>query len=86
MVYGRKVELDQYLDRAAERVIPGVFTEIKQGLRFLKGRAIDCVILGGGGASLYETFARREFPDALVVKPADSVKSNAEGFWNIARS
>ncbi|EES7561250.1 TPA: ParM/StbA family protein [Pseudomonas aeruginosa] len=86
LIYGRKVELAEYLERAAERVIPSVFTEIKQGLRFLKGRAIDCVILGGGGASLYEPFARKEFPDALVVKPVNSVKSNAEGFWHIARS
>lgn len=86
LVYGRKVELAEYLERAAERVIPSVFIEIKQGLRFLKGRAIDCVILGGGGASLYEPFARKEFPDALVVKPINSVKSNAEGFWHIARS
>lgn len=86
LVYGRKVELAEYLERAAERVVPSVFIEIKQGLRFLRGRAIDCVILGGGGASLYEPFARKEFPDALVVKPINSVKSNAEGFWHIARS
>ncbi|WP_217191067.1 ParM/StbA family protein [Pseudomonas shirazica] len=86
LLYGRKVELAEYLERAAERVIPFVFTEIKQGLRFLKGRAIDCVILGGGGASLYEPFARKEFPEAMVVKPENSVKSNAEGFWHIARS
>lgn len=86
LMYGRKVELAEYLERAAERVIPAVFTEIKQGLRFLKGRTIDCVILGGGGASLYEPFARHEFPDALVVKPSNSVTSNAEGFWHIART
>lgn len=85
-LYGRKIELAEYLERAAERVVPAVFTEIKQGLRFLKGRAIDCVILGGGGASLYEPFARKEFPEALIVRPTDSVKSNAEGFWHIARS
>ncbi|WP_432780720.1 ParM/StbA family protein (plasmid) [Pseudomonas corrugata] len=86
LIYGRKVELSEYLARASERVIPSVFTEIKQGLRFLKGRTIDCVILGGGGASLYEPFAIKEFPDALIVKPVCSVKSNAEGFWHIARS
>ncbi|WP_137887537.1 ParM/StbA family protein [Pseudomonas sp. 2FE] len=85
-LFGRKVELGEYLERASDRVIPTVFTEIKQGLRFLKGRAIDCVILGGGGASLYEPFSRKEFPEALIVKPANSVTSNAEGFWHIARS
>ena len=86
LLYGRKIELTRYLQRAAERVVPRVFTEIKQGLRFLKGRAIDCVILGGGGAALYEPFACREFPEALIIRPVDSVKSNAAGFWCIAIS
>ncbi len=84
MLYGKKVAIAEYLDKAANRIIPSVMTEIKQGLRFLKGRAIDCVILGGGGAALYEGFARQEFPEAKVLKPLNSVSSNAQGFWRIA--
>jgi len=86
MLFGKKVELSEYLKRAADRVVPGVFTEIKQSLRFLKGRAIDCVVLGGGGADIYEPFARAEFPDALIVKPHNSVLSNAYGFWLMTNS
>ena len=84
-LFGRKVELAEYLQTAANSVVPRVFTEIKQGLRFLKGRAVDCVVLGGGGAFLYEDFARREFPEALIIRPADPVKSNAVGFFELAR-
>lgn len=86
LMFGRKVELDVYLKRAADRVIPAVLGEIKQSLRFLRGRAIDCVILGGGGASIYEEYARSEFPESLVIKPTNSVKSNANGFYIIAMS
>lgn len=86
LMFGRKVELAPYLKKASDRVIPGVFTEIKQKLRFLKGRAIDCIILGGGGAALYEEYAKAEFPESLVIKPEDSVASNAIGFFNIAAS
>jgi len=85
-LFGRPVDLSEHLQRAAEQVIPSVFTEIKQTLRFHKGRAIDCVILGGGGADIYEAFAKQEFPESLVIKPADSVKSNAIGFFQIAQS
>lgn len=84
-LFGRKVELSEYMQRAGDRVIPGVFTEIKQGLRFLKGRSIDCVILGGGGAKEYERFTKNEFPDALIVKPKNPVRSNADGFGLIAK-
>lgn len=84
-LFGRKVELREYMSRAGDRVIPAVFTEIKQGLRFIKGRAIDCVILGGGGASEYERFTKNEFPDALIVKPANSVQSVANGYSLIAK-
>lgn len=85
-LFGRTVDLTDHLRRAAEQVIPSVFTEIKQTLRFHKGRAIDCVILGGGGADIYEQFAKMEFPESLVIKPTDSVKSNAIGFYHIANS
>jgi len=86
LLFGRKIQLKEYLDRAAARVIPGVFVEIKQKLRFLKGRAIDCVILGGGGASIYESYAKAEFPESLVVRPTDAICSNAFGFYQIALS
>ena len=84
MLYGKKVEIGVFLEKAADRVIPAVMTEIKKGLRFLNGRAVDCVILGGGGASIYERFVRQEFPEAVVLKPENSVSSNAVGFWRIA--
>lgn len=84
MLYGKKIQIAEYMEKAASRIIPAVMTEIKQGLRFLKGRAVDCVVLGGGGASVYERFARQEFPEAQVLKPKNSVSSNAEGFWRIA--
>lgn len=84
LLFGKKVELAKYLDFAAETVVPAVLTEIKQGLRFLKGRAIDCIVLAGGGARFYESYVRNEFPGALVVMPADSVASNARGFKQLA--
>ena len=84
-LFGQKVILDNYLRLAADRVIPGVFTEIKQGLRFLRGRTVDCVVLGGGGANTYERFARNEFPESLVIRPENSVRSNADGFACLAK-
>lgn len=86
MMFGQRVDLTDHLRRAADIVIPAVFTEIKQTLRFHKGRAIDCVILGGGGADVYEPYTKQEFPESLVIKPVDSVKSNAIGFYHIACS
>lgn len=86
LLFGRQVPLEPYLKKAADRVIPGVMTEIKKSLRFLSGRAVDCVILGGGGAHVYEEYAAREFPESLIVKPSNSVKSNAYGFYSIALS
>ena len=86
LLFGRQVSLEPFLKKAADRVIPGVMTAIKKTLRFLNGRAVDCVILGGGGAQIYEQYAAREFPESLIVKPSNSVKSNAYGFYSIALS
>lgn len=85
ILFGKKVELKEYIQRAAEKVIPRVFTEIRRSLRFLEDRTIDCVILGGGGAEIYEPFARQYFPDATIIKPDNSVTSNAYGFWQMGR-
>lgn len=85
ILFGKKVELKEYIQRAAEKVIPNVFIEIKRSLRFLSGRAIDFVVLGGGGAEVYEQFARQNFPDATIIKPDNSVTSNAYGFWQMGR-
>lgn len=84
MLFGKKVIIAEYLEKAADRVIPAVMTEIKKGLRFLNGRAVDCVILGGGGAGIYERFVRGEFPEAQVLNADNSVCSNGVGFWRIA--
>ncbi|WP_349617956.1 ParM/StbA family protein [Azotobacter salinestris] len=86
MLFGRKVDLPEYLKRASDRVIPTVMREIKQELRKLENQVVDCVILGGGGASLYESYARQEFPSALILCSSDIIRSNAQGFWHIAHS
>lgn len=85
ILFGKKVELKEYMQRAAERVIPKVFKDITRSLRFRGGRSIDYIILGGGGADIYEQFARQNFPDAKIVKVEDSVISNGYGFWLMGR-
>lgn len=85
MLFGKKVELAEYLVRASNRVIPEVVRDIKQELRKLGDQSVDCVILGGGGASLYKPYVKAEFNSALVTKANDIITSNAEGFWHIAR-
>lgn len=85
LLFGRKIELAPYLKRATDQVVPGVIADIKQSLRFLKGRAVDCIVYGGGGASFFAPYAAAEYPDAMTIHPRDSVISNAYGFWHMAQ-
>lgn len=82
---GEKLYIKEYLRRAALEVIPSVFAEIKNSLRFLEGRKVRYVILGGGGTEIYEDFARQYLPDAILIKPENIITSNAYGFWLMGR-
>lgn len=84
-VFGKMVDIKEYLQRAALELIPSVFAEIKNSLRFLGGRKVEYVILGGGGAEIYEDFARRYLPDSILIKSDNIITSNAYGFWLMGR-
>ncbi|MNN52483.1 hypothetical protein D3C81_1671850 [compost metagenome] len=42
-----------FIDRTTARVAPAALNTMKQQLRFMEGKALDFVMLGGGGTDYY---------------------------------
>ena len=82
-VYGDKVDLAPFIAKAAERVATDALTEMKQMMR-QNERAVDIVLIAGGGAHVYEAAAREVFPKSKIIVPQEPVVANARGFWNYA--
>lgn len=82
-VFGTPVELAPYMDKAAQRVAVEALKEMKQQLR-ANDRAVDVVLIVGGGAKAYEAAARDLFPKSRPVLPQEPVLANARGFWSAA--
>ncbi len=84
-LFGEAIEVAPHLEKASEEVGAEVTKSVLSCIREVKSE-VDCLLLVGGGASLYESAARKAFPRSKVVIPDDSVTSNADGFWRIGLS
>lgn len=80
LLFGRQVEVQPYLQQAAERVAPVALEALRQSLRKESG-SIDAVLLTGGGAALYEPIAKSLFPSNPIFVPEQPELANARGFY-----
>lgn len=77
------VQYRNYIDQAAASVSRQVMAAVLSSLRDL-GDVIDCVILTGGGAELFEPAAKAQFKSSQVISTPDPVMANAEGYLWLA--
>jgi plasmid segregation protein ParM len=80
LLYGKKVAIKDYFERAAQKVAHNALIPLRKSMRE-EGMAADVVLLAGGGATAYHDAAKALFPKSRMVLPQDSVVSNARGFW-----
>jgi plasmid segregation protein ParM len=80
-LFGSPVELAPYLTAAAKRTASAAITAVRRSMRSER-RAVDVVLLTGGGAAIYADAAREAYPRSQVVVSADPVLANACGFWD----
>ena len=80
LLFGRTVEIQPYLKRAAERVAPVALEALRRSLRQESG-SVDAVLLTGGGATLYGPVAKSLFPDCKLYVPDRPELANARGFY-----
>lgn len=78
-VFGQPVELAPYLERAGGAVAHEALKEMRQNFRNDE-RAVDLVLIVGGGAGAYRTAAEELFPKTEVIIPTNPVLANARGF------
>lgn len=82
---GKRIDFTDYYRRAAKQVADSVLVALRSSMRDRAGSSVDAVILAGGGGSCYLESARETFPNAVIAKLADPVRSNAVGFWHCGR-
>jgi plasmid segregation protein ParM len=82
MLFGENIEIAPYLAQASKTVGDMVMTAVKAEIRGVKAE-VDAVLLVGGGSSFYTDAAHATFPRAKLIKPANAVTANAEGFWHL---
>lgn len=78
--YGNRVDITQYLEKAAMENAGFALTALKSSTRE-NTSAVDIVLLTGGGANLYRSAAEEAFPRSRIITPDEPVTSNANGFW-----
>lgn len=81
LMFGNRLELAPYVDRAMSTVAPRALSNLKEQMRFMEGEALDFIIVGGGGARFYQDAAQHLFPRAKVIVADNNVTSNASGYW-----
>lgn len=81
LMFGERIDLNPYVDRAMSKVAPRALANLKEQMRFMEGEALDFILLGGGGARFYKDAAQYLFPKAKVIVADNNVTSNASGFW-----
>lgn len=84
MLFGERIEIASFLKEAAKDVCRMAMSSVRNGLRNVSGMNVDAILMVGGGASLYEPFARELYPRAKCITPEHSVAANAIGFWRFA--
>lgn len=81
LMFGERIALAPYVDRAMGKVAPRALANLKEQMRFMEGEALDFILLGGGGARFYKDAAQNLFPKAKVIVAENNVTSNASGYW-----
>lgn len=85
-LHGNLLPLTPYFERVSTTATNPALEDLRKGIRFRKGAAIDAVILAGGGAHLFEARTREMFPKSRIIKAREPVTSNAIGFWVMGAS
>lgn len=80
LLFGQKVGLKEYLDKASFSVAQNALTPMRASMRE-DGMDVDVVLLAGGGAEAYQAAAKELFPRSRIVMTANPVVANATGFW-----
>lgn len=81
LMFGHRLPLQPYIDRAMAIVAPRALSNLKEQMRFMEGEALDFILIGGGGAHFYQDAAQQLFPKARVIVADNNVASNAYGYW-----
>lgn len=76
---GNRVSTRSLLAEAADLVAPRALAEMRQAMR--GERAVDGILLTGGGAALFEPHVAPLFPGIRIAVPDAPVLANARGFW-----
>lgn len=82
-LFGKKVELREYITKASEIVSKEALTSMRKTMRS-DGMDADVVLLAGGGSSEYVQAAKSVFPSSIIIETEVPVLSNAKGFWYCA--
>ena len=80
-LFGKVVELEVYLQRAAARIAPAALEEVRRDMRFLAGKELDFLVGGGGGGKFYMDAAKEVYPKTQPIISDSPVTSNATGFF-----
>ncbi|HFZ8522886.1 ParM/StbA family protein [Aeromonas caviae] len=80
LLFGVKVGLKEYLDKASFGVAQNALTPMRTSMRE-DGMDADVVLLAGGGAAAYKAAAKELFPKSRIVMAGDPLVANAKGFW-----
>ena len=81
LLFGNRVDVKPYLDKAVESVAAEALTSLRQAMR-TDDKNIDVVMIAGGGAEAYRHAVSEIFPKSRIFVPTDPVLSNARGFWS----
>jgi plasmid segregation protein ParM len=81
-LFGERVDVAPYLNKAADKVGPIVSTRLRESLR-KENASADMVLLVGGGAGFFELAIKNAFPQLKVSMPDTPVFANARGFWRM---
>lgn len=84
-VLGKKVEIEPYINSAADKVAPVVVESIQKSLRKLN-KPVDKVLMVGGGAGFFAPAVAAVFHNIDVVSASESALANARGFWHMGAS
>ncbi|MDU4190475.1 MULTISPECIES: ParM/StbA family protein [Aeromonas] len=80
LLFGVKVGLKEYLDKASFGVAQNALTPMRTSMRE-DGMDADVVLLAGGGATAYQAAAKELFPRSRIVMAGAPLVANARGFW-----
>lgn len=80
LLFGQKVGLKEYMDRASFSIAQNALTPMRTSMRE-DGMDADVVLLAGGGAESYKAAANELFPKSRIVMTSNPLVANARGFW-----